>query len=838
MLVQDDSEQDVFKLAQSDQISRLMQEFECQGRVQSTTLTLNFCDSAPPANVCKTVTAALSVKSSSSGMLMLTNDGRIVSQLALLRSSCAPSAVNSLKKRSSTVPEWMRPPHTSDYCQFHQNCTAHTIEGFTNGAVHGVTMSSCVNEAAAAPLATGSAAAPSVIAAVSHLKPFTSENDSAQHESIVPASPVDLTDSTIATAQMHFASLNLSANATSVPAPILILEFSGDSADAPTAEDASGNWLSLIKKVKKSMHKHDLYPLPICARGLSIHGNVESSDSSSQHPVHISLTSEGGIYQQHMQLWSRSCVTPVGDFSSIVTKALAAANVHSSCTSCDFSISFTQVEHRDSCLRIMRHMISAFEKAEQKVTTQLSLIESESSAPAADGPSQLLLTLLSPTNSPVLDVLDFPYDGPSPPILQQLVCTIRTLYNHEPGVMLQKVHQDVPSRRKSGMRVIFGRPLHLLIQSCWGKDVRSRAVYWLISAVAAAAPAALRVKNCRTDDDGNDTHDEDSTQECTLLQTLIFSKKNVSSSISRDHDFEIMTLKMLLRIDPSLASDPVSDLFGETVFSRVCSSLSDASCMFHRDAYDILHCLLQACPSLASQSIPSELNQLPLHLLCAGDPQPRELRLLLNVFPAAAKACDDHDRLPIHALVQSTTFPECVDLLISVAPDCMLHHNSQGHYPLHYVSSEDQSSVACGLKGRKLECLLAALIRGCHGHIVCDFAPGSCKIVLQQLKKWAVDGISCEHHELVRGMSILDIGGNDSLEGNTIVELLLPLLPQCSSLTVLDISDNHLSRENVEALLPAILQLPKLHHLNLDGCNTLPHALKPITTNQHINFSN
>jgi len=795
MLIQDDSERDIFKLAQSDELFRLMHEFEPQGRVLSMNLNLDFCDNAPPTNVCKTVTAELSSKSSNSGMLMLTNDGRIVSQLALLRSACAPSAINSLRKKRFTVPpEWMRPPHTSDYCQFHQKCTAHTIEGFTKEAIHGVTLSSCFHDAVAAPLNNGSAAAHSVTAAVSHLKPFTSENDNAQSASIVPASPVASTDSTI-----------------------LVLEFSGDCAHASTAEDASENWLKLIKKLSKSMQKKDKYPLPICARGISLHGHVESCGSSTPHPVHISLTSEGGIHQQHMQLCSRSCVTPVGDFSVTVTNALAAADEPPSCISCDFSISFKHVEHRDSCLRIMRHMISSFVKAEQKVTSRLSSIESQSSVPAAGGLSQLLLTLLSPTHSPVLDVLNFPYDGPSPPILQQLVRTIRTLYDHEPDIMLQNVHHNVPSRQANVMRVICGRPLHLLIQSCRGNDIQARAVYWLISAVAAAAPAALHVKNCPVNDDGN-------VKECTLLQTLIFSKKNVSSSIGRDHEFEMMTLKMLLRVDPSLASDPVSDRLGETVFSRVCCSLGSASCMFHRSAYGVLNCLLQACPSLASQSIPSKLNQLPLHVLCAGDPQPRELRLLLDASPAAANACDDHYRLPIHALVQCTSFSECVDMLIAAAPDCMLHHTSQCHYPLHYVFSEDQSGVACGLRGLKLQRLLASLIRGCHGHVVCDFAPGSCKTVLQQLKKWAGEGVACEHYELVRGMSILDIRGNRNLGGNLIVELLLPLLPHCSSLTVLDISDNRLSRENVETLLPAILQLPKLLRLNLDGCNTSSHA--------------
>jgi Ran GTPase-activating protein (RanGAP) involved in mRNA processing and transport len=66
------------------------------------------------------------------------------------------------------------------------------------------------------------------------------------------------------------------------------------------------------------------------------------------------------------------------------------------------------------------------------------------------------------------------------------------------------------------------------------------------------------------------------------------------------------------------------------------------------------------------------------------------------------------------------------------------------------------------------------------------------------------------------------------------VELLLHLLPQCFSLTVLDISDNGLSRENVETLLPVVLQLPLLHRLNLDGSNTSRNGLKTKPKTRHL----
>ena len=766
MLIETDSERDLFiKVDQSDEISRLMQEFDSQGRLRSTNLRLEFCDRAPPASMCKTALATFSISHSSSGMLMLMNDGRIVSPLALLRSACAPSAVNTLrKKQSSGPPEWLRPPHTSDYCQFHQNCTALAIEGFTSGAKHGITMRGGAHTAPEVTVARGSVATTSDIAAatpvVSHLNPSSSVLGN-ELASPVPAFPLVSTDSIVSTAQMHIASLNLSSDTTpvQVPAPILVLDFehTGDSADASAAADAAShceNWLNLMKRLKKSMEKNNVYPLPVCARGISLHGHVQSSGSKGPHPVLISLTTEGMLHQQHMQLWSRSCVTPVGDFSINVTNALASANVPPSHSSCDFSITFKKVEHRDSCLRIMQHMIASFDKAELQVTSRLSSIEenlkSQSSELLAGGLSRPLLTLLSPTQSPVLDVLNFPYDGPSPPILQKLVCTIRTLYEDDPDAILQKVERNVPSRREHVMRMICARPLHLLIQSCWGSDVQARAVYWLISAVAAAAPAALHVKNCRDDDN----HDDDGEmQECTLLQALIFSKKNSSTSIRRDHDFESQALQMLLRADPSLASDPVSDHFGETVFSRICSSLNDASSLFYRDAYHTLHCLLQACPSLVSQNIPSQLNQLPLHLLCAGDPKPHELQLLLDAYPAAATACDDNGHLPIHALVQSTSSPECISIMFAAAPDCMMHHANLGYYPLHLLSNEGLK-----LKGRKAERVLATLIRGCHCQIICDSAPSACSVVLQQLNKWAVMGSACEHYGIVREMSILDIG--------------------------------------------------------------------------------
>jgi hypothetical protein len=90
MLIETDNERDLFKVDQSDEISRLMQEFDSQGRLRSTNLSLDFCDRAPPASMCKTAFATFSISHSSSGMLMLMNDGRIVSPLALLRSACAP----------------------------------------------------------------------------------------------------------------------------------------------------------------------------------------------------------------------------------------------------------------------------------------------------------------------------------------------------------------------------------------------------------------------------------------------------------------------------------------------------------------------------------------------------------------------------------------------------------------------------------------------------------------------------------------------------------------------------------------------------------------------------
>ena len=52
MLIETDSERDLFiKVDQSDEISRLMQEFDSQGRLRSTNLSFEFCDRAPPASM-------------------------------------------------------------------------------------------------------------------------------------------------------------------------------------------------------------------------------------------------------------------------------------------------------------------------------------------------------------------------------------------------------------------------------------------------------------------------------------------------------------------------------------------------------------------------------------------------------------------------------------------------------------------------------------------------------------------------------------------------------------------------------------------------------------------
>lgn len=821
----------MFQDLYSHQVPTEMKDFELLGRVRLTEIPLHFCDSAAPAIVCKSAPATFSVMKASNDMLMLMNDGRIISPLATLRPVCAPSAVNSLKRSQPSRPEWLRPASTSDYCEFHRHCTTHSIQTFDKVGKRGIEMMQIPSAAEIAileppievPGGKNTSLGSSLIVDASDSKTggvAASNLSSEQFEN----PNVDL----------NLASLNLRETDVSLdtcpkicPASIVALEFLGNSANCDNSsayENAEClRWLQFLNNLCKKMDKKNMNPLPVFTRGKNLQGSVQCISNTSEHPAYISVTSEGFLYQEHMQLHSRSCVEPE-DNCSIRLRNVLLATINPTWSSAESIVQFKDVEHRDASLKLMRHIIAHLLVREQLPVSLLSSIEAQllSKAASKDGLSQTLLTLLSPSQSPILGALDFPYEGPAPPIMSQLIRTIRMLYEQHPDIMLEA--QSFESLMHPGLfqpGSIKSRPLHLLIRSCFGAVVQPRAVYWLIFAVAHGAPAALRVKDCPTSESVDcDDYDEDSEHENTLLETLIFSKLN--KFIFRDHDFPIQTLKMLLRFDFSLASDlTVRDCQGQTVFSRICSNLGDASGEFHRNAYKIMHSLLQFCPSLARERIPSRHNRLPIHILCDSNPVLCELQLLLDAFPESASMGDNDGFLPIHLLVQNTSSPDCVEMLLTAAPHCMSHHTRQGLYPIHMIDGIGRSSTLHFLKGKKREKLLSAIIRSCHGRIVCDFAPSMCRILLNQFMRWVSQGNACENYNLVCNMNVLDISGCESesiLPASTIVDLLSELLPHCTSLTILDISGNHFLREHIETILPAIMQLPKLRVLNLDGC--------------------
>jgi hypothetical protein len=597
---------------------------------------------------------------------------------------------------------------------------------------------------------------------------------------------------------IHLSAKSAPASASS----ILSLQARGSIASSARSEAKS--WIWLMKNMTKKFIKKNITPLPVFARGISLHGHFECRSGQT---AHISVTSEGLVHQDHLHMASCSCVHPDGDLGIQLSNVLIAGTAPNWTTG-EATVTFEDVQHRDASLRMMRDMIAIIAAREQSASALLSSFEAQihSNSQSDAELSQAFLMLLSPSHSAVLGALYFPYDGPSPPILPQLTRTIRILHDRYPDVMLKLI--DGP--------VFQSRPLHYLIRSSFGVDVQPRAMYWLISAVADAASAVLQIKDVyRADDAGS--HED--CMDATLIHTLI-KKSTRKSAVFIDHDFELNTLQMLLRAGPSLASEPLSDQQGDNIFSRICSFLEEYTCPYCDDAYNLLSHLLERCPQLASQRFPSCCNQYPLHLLCCSNPQPRELQIVLESYPPAASSCDDDGILPIHRLVQTTTFPECIDQLLAAAPDCMTHHTRDGFFPIHFICGNSKSNESCRLKGRALELYLAAIIRGCHGCIVCDFHVNACTIVLKQMEKWVSQASSNEHYGLICKISVLDFSycvRDESAENAVMIQLLLVLLPHCTSLTILDISGNSFSRDNIESLLPTILQLPKLQQLKLDG---------------------
>jgi len=68
------------------------------------------------------------------------------------------------------------------------------------------------------------------------------------------------------------------------------------------------------------------------------------------------------------------------------------------------------------------------------------------------------------------------------------------------------------------------------------------------------------------------------------------------------------------------------------------------------------------------------------------------IRYLLEYFPDAIRATDEHGGSPIHyACLNKNVTPEIIQLLIAAAPDSLLSVTNNGHVPLHYFcDSKDE----------------------------------------------------------------------------------------------------------------------------------------------------
>lgn len=70
--------------------------------------------------------------------------------------------------------------------------------------------------------------------------------------------------------------------------------------------------------------------------------------------------------------------------------------------------------------------------------------------------------------------------------------------------------------------------------------------------------------------------------------------------------------------------------------------------------------------------------------------------------------------------------------------------------------------------------------------------------------------------------------------GDAELTLLAKALPTCHKLEWLDLSENeHVSLNGIRKLLPALLQLPQLHQLDLHGCLAIGEQGRAML-NQHL----
>eukprot|EP00984_Skeletonema_dohrnii_P023861 scaffold12953_cov123-Skeletonema_dohrnii-CCMP3373.AAC.16 len=79
------------------------------------------------------------------------------------------------------------------------------------------------------------------------------------------------------------------------------------------------------------------------------------------------------------------------------------------------------------------------------------------------------------------------------------------------------------------------------------------------------------------------------------------------------------------------------------------------------------------------------------------------IRCLLEYFPAAARATDQHGQLPLHyACRNPNVTPRIIQLLIDAAPDSVSSETNDGYMPLHYLCWKKGLDDATAIENLKL----------------------------------------------------------------------------------------------------------------------------------------
>jgi hypothetical protein len=627
------------------------------------------------------------------------------------------------------------------------------------------------------------------------------------------AEQIELVQSTAASAS----ELHLSGSLWKDPAHV-VLKCVSETPDA--LADVQG-WVSHIKRVQQKIIRKERTPLPLSARGRFLHGHFDEGGVRQQ--LQVSLTGEGLLFVEHMKLWAGSVVHAEGSLRVRVSNVFSGDRLGEG----SFVVVFISTVHRDEGMRVFHRMIQAFADEQKWAETVIQIMSSSIDATTSDrsshhqamvsergsvadiprylcnlwqtDPSELLAEIFNCYRGSFShSIFDFP-PSHCPPVLPLLTRAIKQLlvkyphqFNEGLSVSVRPPHGGDILSYSSIFRIVYSQP-DVEGSMCAAEEafrnVQACVWFWTLRAIAEAAPTALLAK----DDEGD-----------TFIFNLLLKHE---CSYLTDQSFMQSTLKMIVEVEPLLVQQRLDDDPNKTILHVLCLNIHNVP-----DAFRIIQIILQQYPDFVSLPMPTEQNELPLHWLCCSNPSPRVLRLILDAFPSAATTADDDGCWPIHNLVTSCRCPESLQMLLDAAPACMQQSTALGIHPLHSAVSRWSH------KGEIPDDYLVPLLRACRGLIVLDFCHRKSKPArmhfLRKLREWAAGSSACAHSHLVREILTLDIAGCEL--GQKLVPVLSELLPHCSELTVLDISANCLTRENLEHLLPVILQLPKLQRLVLD----------------------